>query len=300
MALTNTFTGGTVIDEVFAQRWTTKLQERLDYPQNWKEICRVEYTDSKILNNPFMTTASVPTATSHSRGTEYTLQEFALQNDSVNINQSRIVPMFIDRADLAQTTFMNHMEMADLQATILNEYLETDMLANHAAWTNFDNASIGGAAGNITVSASNIDDIIRGLKREIRENNAHNLAMRNGIFIVWRAADFEILEAFVQANGFSTADTALKDGTVTGFRYMGVDHYVSNSHASGHVFAGVKNVFHLGVCKSTYGQIVINQDPPGGGTAGKALSGTSVVSRLDWEYKAWTLQVPALFDVLVN
>jgi len=282
---------------VYQEEWTTKLQERLDYPQNWKEICRVDYTNSRVLNNPYMSTT--PTAAAHVRGTEYTLQTWAITNESITINQSRIVPMFIDRADLAQTTFQSQMEMADLQGTLLNEYIETDMLANHAMFTDFDNASIGGGAGNITVSATNIDDIIRGIKREIRENNGQDLAERNGIFVIWRAADFEILEAFVQANGFSTADNALKNGTITGFRYMGVDHYVSNSHTSGHVFAGVKKIFHLGIVKDTYGQTVVNQDPPAGANS-KALSGISVVSRIDWEFKAWTNNKVVLFDVLVS
>lgn len=170
------------------------------------------------------------------------------------------------------------------------------MLASHASWTNFDNASIGGAAGNITVSVSNIDDIIRGIKREIREANGQSLMNRNGAFIVWRAADFEILEAYVQQNGFSTADMALKDGTVAGMRYMGVDHYVSNSHAAGHVFAGVKNVFHLGIVKDTYGQVVVDNEPA---TAAGAVSGIGVVSRVDYAFKAWANTTGVLFDVLV-
>jgi hypothetical protein len=278
----------------YPEDWAVKLQERLDYPQNWKEICNVEYTNTRVFNNPYMST--IPSAASHTRGTAYTLQTFALTAEYVTINQSRIVPMFIDRADLAQQGYVRQMEMADLQGTLLNEYVETDMLANHDMWTNFDNESIGGGAGNITVSASNIDDIIRGIKREIREANGIDLAKRNGMFILWRAADFEILESFVQANGFSTADSALKEGTITGFRYMGVDHYVSNSHTAGHVFGGVKKIMHLGILKDTYGQVVVNQDP----ADTTPLSGVSVVSRVDWEYKVWTNTKPVLFDILVN
>jgi len=73
------------------------------------------------------------------------------------------------------------------------------MLANHGMWTDFDNSAIGGAAGNITVDANNLDDIVRGVKREIREANGKDLMKRNGVFIIWRAADFEILEQVAQA-----------------------------------------------------------------------------------------------------
>lgn len=279
---------------VYQEEWATKLQERLDAPENWKEICKVEYTNDRVLHNPYSTDATVQSGT---RGGAYTHQDIDHTDDSITINVFKILPQLIDRADMAQSTYAKQMEMAESQGTLLNEAIETAMLASHAQWTNFDNASIGGSAGNITVSATNVDDIIRGIKREIREANGQKLANRKGIFIVWRAADFEILEAFVQANGFSTADNALKDGTVAGFKYMGVDHYVSNSHASGHLFAGIKDTFHLGIVKETYGQVIIDQEPA---TSSGAVSGIGIVSRVDYAFKAWFKTKPVLYDVLVN
>lgn len=286
-------TGNTFGAEVYVEDWSTKLQERLSENNKWKEICRVEYTDTRILHNPYMTDATVQTGT---RDQAYTHQAVVITDDDTTISSFAILPQYIDRADLAQCTYVNQMELADSQGVLINEYLETAMLASHASWTNFDNSSIGGTAGNITVSESNIDDIIRGIKREIREAGGENLMNRNGAFIVWRPADFEKLEAYVQANGFSTADGALKDGTNQGFKYMGVEHYSSNKHASGHLFAGVKKAFHLGICKSTYGQIVVDQEPA---TADGAVSAVAVISRVDYAFKAWTKMVPVLFDVLV-
>lgn len=281
---------------VYQEDWAVKLQERLDHPTTWKEVCRVEYTDTRVLNNPYMST--VPAVQNGTRGTAYTHQDVGETNESITISTYRVLPIFIDRADLAQSNYARQMEMAALQGQLLNEKIESAMLASHSDWTDFDNASIGGSAGNITVSASNIDDIIRGIKREIREANGQEQMNRNGVFIIWRAADFEILEAFVQANGFVTADTYLKNGTVTGLRYMGVDHYVSNDHTSGHLFAGVKKIYHLGICKSTYGQVVIDQEPAINGSG--AASGIGVVSRVDFAFKAWTNTAGLLFDVLVN
>jgi len=286
----NTFTGS-----VWLEDWSVKLQEQLGYPTNWKEVCRVEYTNERVFNNPYMST--VPSLQAHTRGSAYTHQLFALTNEYVTINQSQIIPMIIDRADLAQCKYVRQMEMAELQGQLISERLETDMLANHAMWTGFDNLEIGGAAGNITVDASNIDDIIRGVKREIREHNGKNLMNRNGVFFIWRAADFEILESVAQANGFNLADIALKEGISEGYHYMGADHYVSNSHTAGHLFAGVKKLFHLGILKDTYGQIVYDNEPA---TAGGAISGVAVVSRIDWEYKCWTNDKPILYDIKVS
>lgn len=278
---------------IYQEEWETKAQERLSEMNKWKEICKVDYTDTKVLHNPYVTD---PTVQNGTRGSAYTHQDVVLTDETVDITGFKILPQLIDRADLAQSTFVSQMEMADRQAVLLNEAIETGMLAEHAQWTNFDNASIGGAAGNITVSETNIDDIIRGMKREIREANGEDLMDRNGAFIVWRAADFEKLEAYVQAQGFSTADGALKDGTSQGFRYMGVEHYSSNKHASGHLFGGVKKAFHLGICRSTYGQVIVDNEPA---TAAGAVSGIAVVMRVDFKFKAWATVVPVLFDILV-
>ena len=274
--------------------YVTKFQERLDKDTNWKQVCKVDISNKRALTNPYM--SSVPALQAHTRGTAYTHQTFALTTEAVTIDQSQNLGLFIDRADLAQQTYVDMMDLAELQGQLVDEQLETDMLVNHAMWTDFDNASIGGAAGNITVSANNIDDIIRGVKREIREANGTSLMNRFGVFIIWRAADFEVLEAYTQANGFNEADKALKDGTVEGFKYLGVSHYVSNLHTAGHLFGGVKNLFHLGILKDTYGQVIYDQEPA---TADGPLSGVGIVARIDWEFVGWTNTKTCLFDILV-
>lgn len=286
-------TGNTFGAEVFKEDWETKLQERLDKNTIWKEVCKVVYTNTKILHNPYMTDATVQTGT---RDQAYTHQAVVMTDDDVTIDTFKILPQYIDRADLAQCTYADQMDLADSQGVLLNEALEAALYANHAEYTDFDNASIGGGAGNITVSATNIDDIIRGIKREIREANGDKMLARNGGFIVWRPADFEILEAFVQANGFSTADGALKDGTNNGFRYMGMEHYASNLLTGGHLLGGVKKAITIGICKSTYGQVIIDNEPA---TAEGAVSAVAVISRVDFKYKTWTKNVPITFDILV-
>lgn len=275
---------------VYREEWMEKLQGRLSENTKFKEICKVEFTNTRVLHNPFM---NDPTVQSGTRGCPYTYQQIAEIDESITISNFKILAQAIDRADMAQSTFLKQMEMADRQAVLLNEAIETAVYAAHAAWTDFDNASIGGSAGNITVSVTNIDDIIRGVKREIREAGGENLLERNGGFFVWRPADLEILEAFMQANGFMTADSVLKNGTVQGIRYMGMDHYSSNLLTSGHVFAGVKKVNHLGILKDTYGQIMVDEKDPG------QISGISIVSRVDYAVKTWTKTKPVLFDVTV-
>lgn len=278
---------------IYKNEYLTKLQERLSENNKWKNFCKVEYTDVQVIHNPYMTDFTANTGT---RGSAYTPEALTTTDDSVTINTFKIAAMYIDRADLAQKTFSGWMEIADNQALVLNEAIETAMFANHAEYTDFDNASIGGGAGNITVSESNVDDIIRGVKREVREANGENFMERNGLAFFWRPADFEKLEAYAQAQGYNTADGALKNGTSQGFTYMGAEHYSSNKMTSGHLLAGVKNVLHLGIVKSTYGKITEVEDPV---VSGGQISGIGINSRVDFKFKAWSKVAPILFDILV-
>jgi hypothetical protein len=271
----------------------TTLQERLDAPKVWKEVCDVKYTNSGILKNPYLTDATQSTGT---RGTGYTSVAVATVDDSVSITDYVYSAAHIDDADLAQKTFSDFMEIAVNMAEVLDEGMETAMLAEHAQWTNFDNASIGGSAGNITVSAGNIKSIVTGVKREIREAKGGKMASRNGIFFIWREADFEILEALASAEGFSTADDTLKNGIMQGFKYMGVEHYSSVFHTAGHVFAGVKKGMQAGIVKSTYGRVKNITNPV---VSGAQISGVGLETRIDRKFKVWTKQAPIVFDVLV-
>ncbi len=281
---------------VVSIEYETKLQARLSAPTVWKDVCLVEYTNKGILRNPYATDPTLGTGT---RGTGYNSTAVATTDDTVSITDYIYCAEHIDKADLAQKTFSDFMEIADRMGIILNEGMETEMLSEHAQWTNFDNASIGGAAGNITVAVSNIKSIITGIKREIREAGGGDMLARNGGFIVWRETDYELVERLASSEGFSTADAVLKSGisqTNGGFTYMGMTHYSSSKHASGHVFAGVKKAFHVGICKSTYGQVTEVTNPVVGGAQ---ISGVGLESRIDSKFKAWTKMVPVLFDVLV-
>ncbi len=273
--------------------YEAKLQERLSAPMVWKEICLVKYTNSGIWRNPYLTDSTVGTGT---RGTGYTSTAIATVDDTVTINTYKYSAEHIDDADLAQKTFSDFMEVADRMGTVLNEAMETAMLAEHAQWTNFDNAAIGGAAGNITVSISNIKKIISSIKREIREAGGGELLSRNGGFIQWREADFELVELLASSEGFNTADDALKNGIKQGFKYMGMEHYSTSKNVSGHVFAGVKKAFAVGVVKSTYGKMKTIVNPVVGGAQ---ISGVGLESRIDYKFMAWAKMVPVLFDVLV-
>jgi len=278
---------------VYKSEWMTKLQERLSKPLNWKDVADVIYTDSYAIGLPYMSTEFV--AQTGTRGTAYGFSDFTLTNEQLSISVPKLAPIFIDRADLAQCSYVNQMDMADRQASLLNEQVESLMLADHAAWTNVGDSAgaiTSGVTTAITVSATNIDDIVRGVRRIVTVANGTDLMNRNGLFFVWRPADFEALEQFAQANGYNLADAALKNGLERGYYLLGAYHYVSNSHTAGHVFAGVRKVQKIGILRSTYGKIVVTQDPA-------LQSGVGIVSRLDVGVKTPTGLATIVYDINV-
>lgn len=287
MAVANTITYETMYEDV--------LQDRLDHPQTWKEMCDVTITDTRVISTSYMSTT--PSTQAVTRGTGHALQVFAETAETLTISTGRDLGVYVDWADLAQSPWTKPAELFDRIGALLNEYIEGQVLAQHASWTDFDNASIGGAAGNISVSASNIDDIIRGVKREVREANGQSKMAQNGLGFVWRAADFEYLEAFVQANGFATADKALTAGTTEGLHYLGADHYWSNEHTSGHVFASVKKSQRLGILRGTYGRAHTINFPAA--DSNMFFSGQAFYSRVDIGHLVPTTLAPLTFDVLV-
>ena len=264
----------------YAQIYETALQSRLNRPQNWKEVTDVVYSDTRTINSSYESTQ--PAITTVTQGTGFVIQDFVQTNDTLTISTSRDLATFSDLSDLGQSPWTKGAEQFQRIGSRLNEFIESNFLANHASWTDFGNSDIGGAGSSttaITVSASNVDDITRGIRREIREANGQSLMNERGACIVWRAADFEFLEAFVQANGFMTADAALKEGTVEGIKHLGVYHYWSNDHTANHLFAGVKKVERRGILRSTYGKAHTIDFPAG--SSNNNLSGVAWYSRVD-------------------
>ncbi len=292
MSTTDTYNTG-----VYPQEWETKLQERLNHPTTWNKVAKVIYTNSYVLNLPYMPTANEPVVSTQTRGTAYTYSSYTLTNNTLTVSSFYAIPIFIDRADIAQMPLFQQMEAADLAGIKINEYIESAMLADFANWTAFGDTGggvLGLASTAITVSPTNVDDIIRGVKRECVKANGLDLFNRNGGFIVWRPADFEMLEAFAQANGFITADSYLKDGLpFEGFRYMNMEHYQSNDYTAGHIMGGVKGLYTIGILKDTYGQVITVQDP-------LATSGVGIITRVDYGLLMPVHYKPLVFNINVN
>ena len=276
--------------------YVTALRKRLDRPVNWGAVCKVVYSDIRTIVNAVVSTE--PSVVTGTRGTAYNYEDFALTADTLTIDTTKITPIFIDEADRSQQSYFGSPQIADFQGKKVNEKIESALLANHTNWTNFGVGDLAGtSAGDtaqITVSSTNIDDLVRAIKRTVYVANGVELAIENGFFSIWRPADFELLEGFVQSSGFTEADVALKNGVPPGlgFKYLGMEHYLSNDHAANHLFAGVKKMQDLGILRSTYGRAKFIEDPA-------KLSGLGVVSRVDYGFQTSVPNKTLIFDVNV-
>ena len=295
----------------YQEAWEAKLAQRLDKPQNWKDVNEVIYTSTQTHNLPYIGTAGEPAVTTGvfanaaGRSTLSNVIPFidvTEATETLAITTTDIDSVYIDYADQAQSQYSKLMNMGELLGKKIGERAEALTLAQHASWTNFGDTGggvLGLAATAITVSASNIDDIIRGIIEQIQTANGFELYLQNGGFVEWRPADWTYLVAYMQQNGFSFADEALRDGGKgrMGKETMGLYHYVSTLHTANHLFAGVRGVQKFGLLKETYGRTYVNE-MPASSTAG-SLSGTQIHSRLDYGFKVPTNLLPVVYDVNV-
>ena len=255
------------------------------------DVLNVKFKDVKTIVNSYMSTE--PDTQTGTRGTAYGYTDYVLTADTLTIDQYSIIPMFIDEADRFQQSYVDQMNIADFQGKKISEKIESLTLAAHASWKDFGQTDLDNTGDDdttqITISATNIDDVMRAIKRKIYSNNGVDFSVERGIFIVWRPEDFEFLEAYTQANGFTEADIALKNGIPVqkAFFYGGIYHYLSTQHTANHVFAGIRKSGELGILRGTFGKAKFIEDPGN-------LSGLGIVSRLDHGFN-WPAQLAEFF-----
>ena len=275
------------------------MQERLARPQNWKEMCKVQMTNTRVINSQSISTAGDWAASvSLTRGTAFDPTDIAEVADTLTISTGRHVTTYFDFADLAQSPWTTEREIFGRAGERLGEFIETDVLAQHASWRD-----IGGSGGvwtdnvatTLGASAANIDDLSRLIRRVIREQNGASLMARNGVGVVLSPASFEFVESFAQANGFASADEALKNGLAPQVKYLGVIWYVSNDNAADHVFAGVRKIQRLGVLQGTSGRM--HKFPGIAGTSGGIQSGIAFHTRVDIGHLTPTDHSLLVYDV---
>ena len=275
-----------------------ELQERLARPQNWREMCKVTMTNTRVITSQSIsTTGDWAAAAALTVGTAFNPTDVAEVADTLTISDARQVTTYFDFGDLAQSPWTNEREINQRAGERLGEYIEAQVLAQHASWRNLGGASAWTDNDDtaLAASASNIDDLARLIRRVIREQNGASLMARNGVGAVVSPATFEFVEAFAQANGFASADDALKNGLAPQVKYLGINWYVSNDNTADHAFAGVRKIQRLGILQGTFGRM--HKFPGIAGSSGGIQSGIAFHSRVDIGHLTPTDHANLVYDV---
>ena len=221
-----------------------------------------------------------------------------MSTETLQILTTNYDAVFVDYASQAQSNYAKVADLGVLLGKKLQERVESIIGANHSNWTDFGDTGagvLGLASTQISVSATNVDDVVRGVIEQIYTANGFDLYRENGGFIQWTPAQWTYMVQFMQANGFNLADASLKNGGTVGIDYLGLFHYVTTLGTANHTFAGVRKVQKLGLLKETWGKIY-KTETPASSTAG-FLSGTAIHGRLDYGLKVQTNVKPVVFDV---
>ena len=207
---------------IYQEVWENKLAQRLDLPQNWKDVCDVVFTDEQIHNFPLISSGNEPavaTLTNTTAGRSVLTNVIPFvdtteTNETLSIITAEIDSAYIDYADQAQSNYAKQAALGDLLGKKISERVQAISLANHGNLTDFGDTGagvLGLSSTKITVTTSNIDDIIRGVIEQIQVANGFDIYLENGGFAVWRPADWTKLVTFMQARIIGLGKSLLID-----------------------------------------------------------------------------------------
>ena len=242
-------------------------------------------TVGDTVNKPYVSDLSVSTYTP---GTDVSLIDMGATNEQLTVTTFETVPFYVDEIDIMQNGYDLMAEQTDRAQYLLNDKIDTAVLARYVDSDNTDitNASIGGAAGAITATSSNIHQIFTALKREMREAN---VTMTGDTYVVVDPSGAELIEQYVAANGFNTADATIKNGYAGDF--LGVQVYVSNNLTTGsnvtHWIGGKKGAISLVVQKEP--TVMIKDNP--------LRAGKNVICLTAYGIKTFKRAAKDLFDI---
>lgn len=254
-------------------------------------ICRVDRTDLKRIQNPYITNQ---TATVQAVAGTYTPAAMTVTDDALTVDNEVWASTHVFGFEDITSNFNLFKDLAeDLTFSVsykIDQFV-LNVLCEDATGTYTTPAGGFTTAANIPVIISNL----------ISKVSGYGTSYADGLFLVIENTD---MTGFVQAqlaSGFSYADSALRNGFMTS--YAGVDIYVVRSGTfvsatigtrsdftnSGHRVAGVKNV-------ATYAT------PRGVKYEEKSVSGKTGMEIVIWAImgaKVWTPKADLLIDITI-
>lgn len=194
--------------------------------------------EGDTVNRPYISTAS---ATDYTPGSTISVQDFTSTQESLTVDQKKVVPHYIDNVNQLQMNYGIQNELAEESAYTLRDNIDQKVLAEQSnAGQTLDDGDLGGTAGSaVTATTGNIIEIYSLARKLLRDKNVPE---GGDWFSVISTSTAEIMERVATDKGFRTADTTLKNGFAGNF--MGFKVYISNNLDSG-AYGGVTSDFHV-------------------------------------------------------
>ncbi len=252
-----------------------------------EKICMVDRSDNKRIQSPY---GSTPSGTVQAIAGTYSVSAYTTTDDTLTVTDEVLVPEHIFDFEDVLSNFDLFSSRFEQQAFEFARNVDRFVINN---LTEDATGAYTTPAGGFT-SAANINEIMANL---ISKVSGYSESYANGLFLVIENTD---LVGFAQAgatNGFSMADSVLKNGFMN--NWMGVDIYVVRSGTfasetlgtttytnSGHRVFGVKNM-------ATYAS------PRGVKFEEKAVSGKTGKEVVTFGYVGFKLWAPKA-DLIVD
>lgn len=269
----------------------TGLQQALRNALVSEAICKVDRSDLKTIQNPYISTTG--TATLAAVGGTYSIFAMATTEDSLSVADEVIVPTHVFDFEMKTANFDLIADFLDdliYQATFTIDKFVLNKLLNLATGTYTTPPGGFTTAANIPVICANLLSKVAGYQSGFASNP----------FLVIESTD---IVGFAQAqvsSGFSYADAALNNGFMNS--YMGIDIYVIRTGTfvtatlgtltatnSGHRLFGLKN---LAVFASPRG--VQYEEKPVTLKTGKEVVAYGYVGA-----KIWALHAPLFVNITI-
>lgn len=179
--------------------------------------------DGDVVHRPYRSRMRV---TTYTRGTSATLQDDSGTDESLTIDQSKIIAFYVDDLDKLQSKYEIVNRFADDAATELEIYIDGQFLGEIANATNtVDAGDVGGTSGtSISLSTSNVVQMFAAAAKKLNRQNIP----QEGRFAVVSPTVYQTLVERLESKDTTVGDQAGMNGKV-GIKFMGFEVYLSNN-----------------------------------------------------------------------
>lgn len=268
--------------------FSSNLQQALRNALIAEKICRVDRSDLKTIENPYITAT---TATTQAVAGTYTVNAMTVTDDALSVNDEIVNATQIFDFEMKTANF-------ELMADFLDELIYRVAVAIDVFVLNKITSLASGAyttpAGGFT-TAANIPVIMSNLLSKVA---GFQSGLATNPFLVIESTD---IVGFAQAqvsSGFSYADAALNNGFMS--NYMGIDVYVARTGTFQTTTLGTLSATNLNHRLFGISNLAVYASPRGVAYEEKGVSAKTGKEVVAYGYigaKVWTPHAPLFVNI---